>query len=704
MNASRFHPWVPDVARGLRAALATLVPFYFATKLGLGELAWTALGGWLGTLADPGGTRATRAKVLVAFTIAGAVAVTVSEGVAGSALLATLVLGATAFGASLLRPLGAAAWTPATLVAVVVAVGSARGGGASHVRDGLFFALGAGWAVVLTSVVWPVWNYLPIRRAIAGVFGELAAQATEVEALALGTAEGDARWTELARKRHRSVRAAIEVARELVLAERARRTGEARVGSNLRVLLGLAEAQVPLLVTLATELEALPPSLRPPREARCLEELAVTDRAIEAVLVTPVIKTSATLLSPPQPTPHSEGGVRPPVLVLASRLAAASKAALGLVHALDASRDETDEPAATARPSALETLRADLRRLRDALSSKSTFLRHGLRVAGAVTVASLVGQTISSHPHWVTVTTLSVLQPYPGATMSRAAQRVVGTVLGSVVAVVITMTIHNPIALALVMVPLSVAAVATQPRSYRLFTFFLTPVFVLLAERSQGDWWTAAARAGDAVVGGLIALVAAVVVFPSRESAARMPEALSTMTNAVLAYADLVLASFDHRREPDVAARIAACRRTAGVAIGEAETSLERLLGEPRHDANAAARALELVTYVRRTASALTSIDTYAAAGLSRASTGTIPEAVRVYVHAVLARLATPRSSDAAPLDEEPELAPDFDPHLGAALRRLLRHTSLLAASSPAHADPRSPQEGDLNRQDAKDA
>jgi uncharacterized membrane protein YccC len=678
LNANRFHPWVPDVARGLRAALATLVPFYLATKLGAGELAWTALGGWLGTLADPGGTRATRAKVLLAFTIVGALAVTVSEGVAGSAVLATLVLGATAFGASMLRPLGAAAWAPGTLVTVIVAVGTARGGSASHVRDGLFFALGAGWAVVLTSVVWPVWNYLPVRRAIARVFAELATQASEVEACALSAPEGDPRWIALARQRHRSARAAIEVARGLVLADRARRTGESRVGSNLRVLLGLAESQVPLLVTLAAELEALPLTARPSPQARCLEELARTNRAIEGVLVTPVIKANATLLSPPQPTPHSEAGARPPVLVLASRLAASSKAALALVRALDAPRDEIDEPDTTSRPTALEAMRADLRRLVDALSIKSTFFRHGLRAAGAVTVASFVGQAISTHPHWVTITTLSVLQPYPGATMSRAAQRVVGTVLGSLVAVVITMTIHSPIALALVMVPLSVAAVATQPRSYRLFTFFLTPVFVLLAERSPGDWWTAAARAGDAAVGGFIALVAAVVVFPSREGAVRMPEALATMSSTVAAYADAVLGSFDRRREPDVDARIAASRSAAGVALGEAETSLERLLAEPRHDASAAARALELVTYVRRTASAVTAIDTYASAGLSRASTSTIPESVRAYVGDVLARSVGPRSATEDAANEEPELPSDFDPHLGAALRRLLRHASLL--------------------------
>ncbi|MBX3224056.1 MAG: hypothetical protein KF795_26310, partial [Labilithrix sp.] len=59
--------FVPDVARGVRAACATLVPFYFARTLGRHTLVWIALGGWLGTLADPGGARGSRAKTLASF-------------------------------------------------------------------------------------------------------------------------------------------------------------------------------------------------------------------------------------------------------------------------------------------------------------------------------------------------------------------------------------------------------------------------------------------------------------------------------------------------------------------------------------------------------------------------------------------------------------------------------------------------------------
>ena len=69
----------PDIAQGVRAAISTLVPFYFARKLGHHELVWVALGGWLGTLADPGGARRERAKTLAIFAIAGALVVALAD-------------------------------------------------------------------------------------------------------------------------------------------------------------------------------------------------------------------------------------------------------------------------------------------------------------------------------------------------------------------------------------------------------------------------------------------------------------------------------------------------------------------------------------------------------------------------------------------------------------------------------------------------
>ncbi|RYY62977.1 MAG: FUSC family protein [Chitinophagaceae bacterium] len=64
------------------------------------------------------------------------------------------------------------------------------------------------------------------------------------------------------------------------------------------------------------------------------------------------------------------------------------------------------------------------------------------------------------------------MQPYPGATWTRALERAMGTVFGCLITAALMAVVHAPWALALVMFPLSVAAVYTKPRSYRLFTFF----------------------------------------------------------------------------------------------------------------------------------------------------------------------------------------------------------------------------------------
>jgi len=66
----RFAVIAPDLSRGVRAAIAVVVPFYLAAQLDRPELVWLALGGWLGALADPAGTRRARAPAKAVLTAA----------------------------------------------------------------------------------------------------------------------------------------------------------------------------------------------------------------------------------------------------------------------------------------------------------------------------------------------------------------------------------------------------------------------------------------------------------------------------------------------------------------------------------------------------------------------------------------------------------------------------------------------------------
>ncbi|CAN5760185.1 FUSC family protein [soil metagenome] len=591
---------IPDVAMGVRAALATVIPFALAAFLDRPELAWMALGGWLGTLVDPGGSTRQRARSLLAFTILGALVVALTETVAPSPPHAAALLVTVVFIGSSFRSLGAAAATLGTMLAVVCAIAAAR----SHAvpwKDCVAFVAGSGFAIVLSTIVWPVWTHLPVRRAVGVVLRDLADYARAIDRLIeADVPSGDERWIAVARTHARKIRGGIEAARAVSLAVRARRPGETRRGGNLRLLLAMAENQFILLVTIAMEVEAASD-----RRAAC-------PHAVLDLVARRWEKSHERLVAHATPDdepkdhgPPSRAGAARDLHDLTTMLEHESEVASDLAASIDTASplEAKVTPDGAPKTTLAREARSTLRTLRDSLTFRSTFFRHAIRASTAVAVASFVGAWLSPHhASWVTITCIAVLQPFPGATATRAFERFVGTALGCVVAAALAHFVTNHVVLALTMFPLSVAAVVSRSRSYRLFTFFLTPLFVPLAMHDGGDTGTLLARLGDVLLGGGVAVIASWTVFPSWERQ-RLPETLATMETSVLRYVDQVLAKDE---------AIDDARRSAGVAIGEAEASLERLLGEPRPNKGQLERALELVTFSRRLAVATTALYTLA--------------------------------------------------------------------------------------------
>jgi uncharacterized membrane protein YccC len=691
----------PDVARGVRAAFVTLAPFYLASALARPELGWTALGGWLGTLADPGGPRTTRARVLLLFAVAGAPLIAVFETLAPSAGLATAALVAVAFGMSLLRAVGGSAATLGTFLTMIVAISASRAR-LSPLGDAAGFSVGAALALFVSSIVWPVWTHLPVRRAVAAVYEELAAYLDTALQAAAAPHGAETPWAELASSHHRRIRAAIEEARAVALAGRQRRQGETRFGGNVRALLGVAELQFPVFssIVIAVESHADPS----PGQAARLSALAATDHAVAAALGSPDMRRRVTRLPP-----KARAASRPPEASstmerLVERLERGGDLVRDLLEALafgvedaGAARASSDAPRSTPPPASrtgsmaprAAGMAAQLRALRDALSWRSPFFQHALRTALAAGTASLLGELLSrSRVYWVTLTTLAILQPYPGATVKRAGERVAGTVFGCIVALAITTTVRSPLVLSALLVPLSVAAVATRPRSYRLFTFFLTPLFVIITDPAH-DWRTAALRAGDAVLGGAVAMLFGVLVAPASERT-RAPDAIVAMLSTLGEYAAAVFASLRDPTPPGDAAKVAAARRSLGIALGAAETSLERWLAEPLRDHAFAADAMLLATYARRLGTALTSLD------VVRVSEGALQGArvdvapVATYVAAVLETAKAHVGGDALPpVPPSPPVLPPGESAIDVALERVVRWAALVAglAQRPAE-DP----------------
>ena len=622
------------IGRGVRTAFALLIPVIAGDILGQPLFSWAALGGWLGSLADKGGSYRTRATTMSAFAILGcacAYAGTEAAEIVPLAVTSMLLVGVLA---GLARVYGDEGSTVGLFIAVIYAVAVGSPSPLAHaalLRAGMFL-VGVVWAMVLSLVLWPLHPFRPARRAVAGAYRELAGFARSLEQVTgtLGSA-GAADIRARARVYHAGVRSAIEAARSVLVAARRPRQGRSPRGEQLLVLIEGAEQLFGTLVAIDAELEAAHENGSTigddafDRAFRCLATtLDVLGDAIDQSLIA-----------------RTGGGTKPPELVeltvpvswpnahlqsaaiLLSRVAGDVSALLDAATTIDArvSSVVTRTAEHPVAPVPKRDVFAWLRPLLLALTSRSLPARHGLRMGTAAAVAVWLSFALDiTHGYWATITTLIVLQPYTGATMRKTLQRVGGTVLGGVLAAALAVAARTKLAIAGIMVPFPVAAVAVLPLNSAVFVLLLTPVFVLLAEPHPGDWTLAGLRAVNTVLGGLIALAAAQLLWPVHELAtyARQLADLFRELRALLAAAtgDADPATLEWKRTVDDA------RRRFGVAVTNAEATMQRLITEDSPNPHRVEAAMTITTYGRRVAStlsALAEVRARDAAAISRA-------------------------------------------------------------------------------------
>jgi uncharacterized membrane protein YccC len=243
-------------------------------------------------------------------------------------------------------------------------------------------------------------------------------------------------------------------------------------------------------------------------------------------------------------------------------------------------------PAGQAVAGAAQSRRAQiLSPIRQNFSVSSAPMRHALR-AGII-ATPVLALTMSVHQqfaHWATITMVLCLQPYFSATRERAVERIAGTALGGLLAAAIGLFSQTQLELALTMLPLTVFAFTIRGVSYGAFVAALTPMVVLLVEQiapGASELHVALARIGYTFLGGTLAILGNLVLWPGFESA-RVETSISAAIAAHAAYANAVFSALlDGTGPPDAA------RRAAGLASNNLEASLARALAEPHKNADA---------------------------------------------------------------------------------------------------------------------
>ena len=636
-------PARPAWAAGLRAAIATVAPLTAAHLLGLGGAGtWMSLAGFGGALADRGGPYRARAGTIGALTVASAATVVLGT-LAGSrptaAVAVTLLV---AVICSLARAYGNAGASVggSALVTYVVALAFPSAALGEALSRAAYVGAGGLWAMLVALVLWPLQPYRPVRRAVAGAYRAIADYADEL----VGQSPVQPGIVRAA-----AVRTALEGARADLASMRRGRAGETGRGERLLVLDEIADQLFGHLIGIKDVVETIPPDARDPAAqaalVAALSSFVVTARAtadgIEAQEDAPpvVVPWRGDALRAVLARAVRSGGPSPDVVEqyqqaagLLDRLAeyaAVGTATAAAVHrggAVPGLESALEIEEAEPRPPVLAPLRAALRP--DSLILRYAF-RVGLVTAAAVALTAWLGLL---RGYWVTLTAVLVLQPYAGLTSRRALQRVLGTVAGGVLTAALAALFHDMAAILALAFVFSGISVALLPLNYAVFSVFLTPTFVLLAEASAGEWDLAWLRILNTVLGGALALVGSRLLWPSPESA-RLPAGLVAAVEAVRRYLRRVVALFGDR-SPQAGRSLRSARRDAGLAILNAEESFQRLLAEHRGGPGELEPLMALLTYARRVTASSSAL------ALSRYAIGpTSPEALRPFAEAADAML-----------------------------------------------------------------
>ena len=580
-----------NLSEGLRAACASSAMLLLGLFFDHPDFSWAAIGAFWTCLADAAGTRRMRFMSMVGFgllstVVGGLAALAAGHGLA-TAAIAVLVF---SWAGALARIWGAATAQVAILAATASVVM------VTHPLDSMtqsapflgLYMFGCLSATILSFTVWRIHPFGPSRRAIRAAYSRLAGIARDNARFLQGDPAQPAGGAHGASYRSQA-RAALEAARVALAAVPPSRAGRSSLYDNLLLALSDAERIFAYLIAVTHSCERDQQRLRQdPRARRSLEVMAVLLHRLGQSL---------------QRRPET------PPLEWQRRLAACGRrleAALGALLPLRLNVEFMDlgMPRATQLPwreAAFLALGQAWQTLKVNATPQSLSWRHAARVSLATTAGFLLVEALHiPFGYWATMATLLILQPSVSTTWPRGIERVAGSVLGAVLAVLIGLVIHTPLGISLVVFPLIVATMALRRVSYSLHVLFMTPAFVLVADYAApaSEMVYALSRLGNNVLGCLLALLATFFLWPDRE-ADDLDQRLAKAVSANLKYLLAVLAAGG---KWDSA--IARLRREAGLASNNAEQVLQRLRIERRLDRSSGVglAALRTLPLLRRVA------------------------------------------------------------------------------------------------------
>lgn len=217
------------------------------------------------------------------------------------------------------------------------------------------------------------------------------------------------------------------------------------------------------------------------------------------------------------------------------------------------------------------------------LTLNSNTFKHALRVS----IACVVGYSLSrlfaygQHSYWVLLTIAFILKPAFSMTKQRNGQRILGTLAGALIGVVILVVFHDKHILFAFMVIFMLLTYSFMRLNYLAMVIFTTPfVLILFSFLGVGFKELAQERLIDTVLGCSIAFLASVILFPSWEST-QFNNYVKDMLVANRNYMQMIIAGLGGNQLDVLEYKLV--RKQVYVQSANLSAAFQRMLSEPRN-------------------------------------------------------------------------------------------------------------------------
>ncbi|WP_259069387.1 FUSC family membrane protein [Mucilaginibacter sp. X4EP1] len=216
----------------------------------------------------------------------------------------------------------------------------------------------------------------------------------------------------------------------------------------------------------------------------------------------------------------------------------------------------------------------------DNFSFGSAAFKHALRVSLVCMIGFITAKSISlgHHSYWILLTIIVILKPGFSLSKQRNYQRLIGTIFGGVIGIVILLFIPDKSIQFGLLVILMIGTYSFLRLNYVVSVIFMTP-YVLILFKFLGVGLVVKERIIDTVIGSSIAFIASYLIFPSWEFE-KIQDNLADVVTANINYLVKIAETILGRQVGSIEYKLA--RKDVFVKSANLSAAFERMTSEPK--------------------------------------------------------------------------------------------------------------------------